>query len=93
MVEAEKKVYLEKEKVIERNKKQAEDAKLEMARELERKKLEEEAIEAKRKELIKQIRELEKQPRKRTKGFDPTETMGYGLLEEMSLAELRERMD
>jgi hypothetical protein len=43
--------------------------------------------------LIKQIRELEKQPRKRTKGYDPTETMGIGLLEEMSLAELRERLD
>ena len=52
-MEAEKKVYLEKEKIIERNKKQAEDAKLEMTRELERKKLEDEAIEAKRKELIK----------------------------------------
>ncbi len=64
-----------------------------MAKELERKKQEDEAIELKRKELIMQIRELEKQPRKRTKGYDPTETMGYGLLEEMSLAELRERVD
>ena len=53
VVENEKKVYLEKEKVIERNRKQAEDAKLEMTRELERKKLEDEAIEIKRKELIK----------------------------------------
>lgn len=44
-------------------------------------------------ELIRQIRELEKIPIVRTKGFDPTEAGGHGLLEEMSIAELRERIE
>ena len=60
---------------------------------MKRKKEEEEIEHARRQELIKQIRELEKIPIVRTKGFDPTEAGGYGLLEEMSIAELRERIE
>lgn len=43
-------------------------------------------------EIVQQIKELEKQPRKRTEGYDPTETVGLGLLEEMSMVQLRERL-
>jgi len=47
----------------------------------------------KREELIRQIREIEKIPIQRTKGFDPTEAGGHGLMVEMSVAELRERLE
>lgn len=60
---------------------------------LKRKKDEQEDQRLRRAELIKQIRELEKIPIIRTKGFDPTEAGGWGLLEEMSIAELRERIE
>ena len=46
-----------------------------------------------RDEIVRQIRELEKLPMIRTTGFDPTETQGIGLLEEMSLIELKERLE
>ena len=59
-----------------------------------KKRQDEEAAElAKKTELIRQIRELEKIPIQRTKGFDPTEAGGHGLMDEMSIAELRERLE
>lgn len=59
-----------------------------------KKRADEEAAQlAKKMELIRQIRELEKIPIQRTKGFDPTEAGGHGLMEEMSIAELRERLE
>ena len=59
---------------------------------MERKRIEEEKERKKREELVKQIKELEKQPKKRTHGYDPTETHGFGLYEEMTIIELRERI-
>ena len=75
------------------NKRIRDEIHAEITEALERKR-EEDALElARKEELIRQIRELEKIPIVRTTGFDPTETAGHGLLEEMSLAELRERLE
>eukprot|EP00966_Prymnesium_polylepis_P325290 7381269-Prymnesium_polylepis.1 len=50
------------------------------------------AEDAKRADLIKQIRALELVPRKRVTALDPTYLPELGLLEQMSLAELREQL-
>lgn len=63
-----------------------------MKRIIEKKK-EEDAVEmVKKKELIREIRQLQKQQKVKPKVLNPTETMGFGLLQEMSLQELRERL-
>ncbi len=51
------------------------------------------AEQAKKEELIRQLRELERIPVQRAKGFDPTEAGNHGLMCEMSVAELRERIE
>lgn len=61
--------------------------------ELELRKMEEKAQQTIRDELIRKIRELDKRIIKKSKGFDPTETAGLGLLEEMSLYELNEKIE
>merc|ERR1712203_579811 len=60
--------------------------------EAERKRREDEHDMERKRDLIKQIRALEKVPVEKFKMFDPAEPPCQGLLEEMSLAELRERI-
>ncbi|CAJ1412576.1 unnamed protein product [Effrenium voratum] len=60
--------------------------------ELAQKKREEEFELVRKKELIRQIRALERAPRESAKVFDRAEAPCHGLLEEMSMAELKERL-
>jgi hypothetical protein len=83
----------EMDKIKEKNKECRDQVHQEITQALERRKEEDAAELRKREELIRQIRELEKIPIVRTQGFDPTETAGHGLLNEMSMAELRERLE
>ncbi|KRX04389.1 hypothetical protein PPERSA_05650 [Pseudocohnilembus persalinus] len=84
---------IKRQEIVEKNKKAHDEYLEEREKVLILMKQEQEKEKAKRDELIRQIKELERQPRKRTSGYDPTETMGYGLLEEMSMVQLRERLE
>ena len=83
----------EMERVKEENRRIRDEVNRELTEAIQRKRAEEQQETKKREALIRQIRELERIPIVRTKGFDPTETSGVGLLEEMSIAELRERLE
>lgn len=86
-------IAVERDKVVEQKKKLKDELQAEINEAVARRKEEEIIENAKRDELIRQIREIQKQPVARNKGFDPTEVMGFGLLEEMSLAQLWEKLD
>lgn len=86
-------IQTELEKVKANKKKIKEELRKEIQEAVNQRKEDEALEEARRDEIIRQIRDLEKQPISRTKGFDPNEIMGFGLLEEMSLAQLKERLE
>lgn len=77
---------------MERNKRLHDEEREEMQRAMEKRK-EERFIEmSKKRELIREIKEYIEMPKNTIKIVDPDELMGYGLLEEMSLMELRIRL-
>lgn len=81
------------EAVLEENKKRAEELKKVKERELEIKKREDAKEMERRKDIIRQIRALERvNASKSVKTFDPGEDPRGGYMEEMSLSELRDRV-
>ncbi|TYZ59032.1 hypothetical protein PybrP1_005257 [[Pythium] brassicae (nom. inval.)] len=79
-------------KVKDENARQREALNAFLAAERERKAAQDALEQAQREELIRQIRALDRVPREHVAAFDPTETAQLGLLDEMSLAELKERL-
>ena len=86
------KPLIAKEDLARKHKQTARELRVEIKQAEERAAAEKRKEQARRADLIKQIRALELVPRKRETYVDPTYTPQIGLLEEMSLAELRERL-
>jgi len=82
----------EEEKIRKAKEERAERIRQEKKVEKERRQKEDEHEMERRKDLIRQIRALERVHVERFKMYDPAEQPCQGLLEEMSLAELRERL-
>merc|ERR1719335_366498 len=78
--------------VLEENQKRAEDLHKAKERELKIKKAEDEKEMERRKDIIRQIRALERVSTTKIKPFDAAEDPRGGYMEEMSLSELRERL-
>eukprot|EP00746_Dinoflagellata_sp_MGD_P127778 gnl/MRDRNA2_/MRDRNA2_62273_c0_seq1.p1 gnl/MRDRNA2_/MRDRNA2_62273_c0~~gnl/MRDRNA2_/MRDRNA2_62273_c0_seq1.p1 ORF type:complete len:723 (-),score=201.87 gnl/MRDRNA2_/MRDRNA2_62273_c0_seq1:248-2416(-) len=74
------------------NKKRADDMRLEKDVDKERKKHEDACQMEQRKDLIRQIRSVERVPVQCHTSFDPSEPPQQGFMEEMPLSELRERL-
>mmetsp|Transcript_49965 Transcript_49965/g.139987 ORF Transcript_49965/g.139987 Transcript_49965/m.139987 type:complete len:764 (+) Transcript_49965:140-2431(+) len=72
--------------------KHAEEMRKQKQEEFDRKRREDQYEMEQRKDLIRQIRALEKVPVERFKSFDRAEPPAHGLMEEMSYAELQERL-
>ena len=66
--------------ILENNKNYAIKQKQDFQEMIEKKRLEKQAEKKKRDELISQIRDAERQPIKRTKGYDPTETSSLNFI-------------
>ncbi|CAK9022292.1 Cilia- and flagella-associated protein 99 [Durusdinium trenchii] len=82
----------EKQKIIKANRAAMREMR-EKQKALERaKKIEDEKEQLRRNDLIRRIRALERVPVEKVRQFDPTASGGHGLLEEMSLLELKERL-
>jgi len=93
IVEARVNIEIEKNRMNKEKKKIHDDIKKDKKERWFMKVEEDEIQKKKRDELIKKIRELESKPIDRTKHFDPKETAGHGILQEMTLVELRQRID